>query len=153
MCVLNIYVLILYNILCSYNRYMLILIQQHNINYYTRFFYEFDCNSNYYLQVQNFVDELINMISVLENKHNQRAIIYEWIEEEMVTLNKMKEKPTRINVDGTAQEITNLNEILHNVNDKKLEIAELVLDDTSDKLVTDLDNLTYMVNLVPNYLH
>lgn len=92
------------------------------------------------------------MILVLENKHNQRAIIYEWIEEEMVILNKMKEKPIRINVDGTAQEITNLNETLRNVNDKKLEIAELVLDDTSDKLVTDLDNLTDMVNVVPNYL-
>lgn len=92
------------------------------------------------------------MILVLENKHNQRTIIYEWIEEEMVTLNKMKEKPIRINIDGTAQEITNLNETLHNVNDKKLEIAELVLDDTSDKLVTDLDNLTDMVNLVPNYI-
>jgi len=93
------------------------------------------------------------MISVLENKHNQRAIIYEWIKEEMIILNKIKEKPTRINIDATAQEITNLNETLQNVNDKKLEIADLVSDDTSDKLVTDLDNLTNMVNLVPNYLN
>lgn len=89
------------------------------------------------------------MISVLENKQNQREIIYEWIEEEIVILNKMKEKPTRINIDATAQEITNLNEILQNVNDKKLEISELVSDNPSDKLVTDLDNLTDMVNLVP----
>jgi len=93
------------------------------------------------------------MISVLENKHNQRSIIYEWIEEEKVILNKMKEKPTRINIDATAQEITNLNETLQNVNDKKLEIAELVSNDTSDKLVTDLDNLTDMVNLVSIYLY
>jgi len=92
------------------------------------------------------------MISILENKHNQRAIIYEWVEEEMIILNKMKEKPTRVNTEATAQEITNLNEMLQNVNNKKLEIAELVPDGSSDKLVTDLDNLTDMVNLLITYI-
>lgn len=86
------------------------------------------------------------MISILENKHNQRAIVYEWIEKEIIILNKMKEKPTRINIEATTQEITNLNEMLQNVNDKKLEIAQLVSDDPSDKLVTDLDNLIDMVS-------
>lgn len=86
------------------------------------------------------------MISILENKHNQRAIVYEWIEEEIIILNKMKEKPTRINIEATTQEITNLNEMLQIVNDKKLEIAQLVSDDPSDKLVTDLDNLIDMVS-------
>jgi len=86
------------------------------------------------------------MISILEDKHNQRAIVYEWIEEEIIILNKMKEKPTRINIEATTQEITNLNEMLQNVNDKKLEIAQLVSDDPSDKLVTDLDNLIDMVS-------
>jgi len=86
------------------------------------------------------------MISILENKHNQRAIVYEWIEEEIIILNKMKEKPTRINIEATTQEITNLNEMLQNVNDKKLEIAQLVSDDPSDKLLTDLDNLIDMAS-------
>lgn len=86
------------------------------------------------------------MISILENKHNQRAIVYEWIEEEIIILNKMKEKPTRINIEATTQEIINLNEMLQNVNDKKLDIAQLVSDDPSDKLVTDLDNLIDMVS-------
>jgi len=91
------------------------------------------------------------MISILENKHNQRAIVYEWIEEEMIILNKMKEKPTRINIDATTQEIINLNEMLQNVNDKKLELMELVSDDPSDKLVTDFNNLIDMVSLIINY--
>lgn len=101
--------------------------------------------------MQNYVDELVNMISILENKHNQRAIVYEWIEEEMIILNKMKEKPTRINIDATTQEIINLNEMLQNVNDKKLELMELVSDDPSDKLVTDFNNLIDMVSLIINY--
>lgn len=93
------------------------------------------------------------MISILENKHNQRTKIYEWIEEEKIILNKMKEKPTRINIEATAQEITNLNEMLQNVNDKKLEITELLLDDSSDKLVTDSYHLTDMVNILITYVH
>lgn len=95
--------------------------------------------------MQNFVDELTDMISILENKHSQRAKIYEWIEEENNNLRKLKEKPTRINIEATAQEITNLNEMLQNINEKKIETAELVSDDLSDKLVNDLDLLTDMV--------
>jgi len=49
------------------------------------------------------------MVSSLENKQKQRMRIYEWIENEMVVLNKIREKPIRINVEVTAQEITNLN--------------------------------------------
>lgn len=82
------------------------------------------------------------MISVLENKHNQRSRIYEWIEEEMNILKKMKEKPIRINTEATAQEITNLNEMLQNINEKKIEISELISSDPSDKLVNDLDVFT-----------
>lgn len=85
------------------------------------------------------------MISILEKKHNQRTQIYEWIEEEMNILRKMKEKPTRINMEVTVQEIANLNEMLQNINDKKIEIIELVADNPSDKLVDDLDILTNMV--------
>jgi len=86
------------------------------------------------------------MVSILENKQNQRMQIYEWIENEIVTLNKIKEKPTRINIEVTAQEITNLNEIVQNINDKKVEITELISDDSSNKLVNDMDILTNMVN-------
>lgn len=104
--------------------------------------------------MQNFVDELTNMISILENKHNQRAKIYEWIEEENIILKKLMEKPTRINIDATAQEMVNLNEMLQNINEKKIESAELVSDDPSDKLVNDLDVLTDMViNLLIKYFH
>lgn len=95
--------------------------------------------------MQNFVDELINMISILENKHNQRTQIYEWIENETIVLNKIKEKPTRINIEVTAQEINNLNEMLQNINEKKIETIELVLNDQPDKLVNDIDILTDMV--------
>lgn len=95
--------------------------------------------------MQNFVDELTDMISILENKHSQRAKIYEWIEEENKNLKKLKEKPTRINIESAAQEITNLNEMLQNINEKKIETAELVSDDYSDKLVNDLNLLTDMV--------
>lgn len=105
--------------------------------------------------MQNFVDELTDMISILENKHSQRAKIYEWIEEENNNLKKLKEKPTRINIEATAQEITHLNEMLQNINEKKIETAELVSDDISDKLVNDLDLLTDMViNLliIPIYI-
>lgn len=86
------------------------------------------------------------MISVLENKNNQRTRIYEWIEGEMALLRKMREKPTRINVEATGQEIVNLNELLQNVNEKQIEIFELVSDDLSDKLLTDLNTLTNEVN-------
>lgn len=86
------------------------------------------------------------MTSVLENKHNQRSRIYEWIEEELIALNKMKEKPTRINIETTAHEINNLNEMLQNINEKRIEIYEIVSDNSSDKLIDDLDNLTNMVN-------
>lgn len=86
------------------------------------------------------------MISVLENKNNQRTRIYEWIEGEMGLLRKMREKPTRINVEAIAQEIVNLNELLQNANEKQIEISELVSDDLSDKLLTDLNSLTDEVN-------
>jgi len=86
------------------------------------------------------------MVSVLENKQNQRIRIHEWIENEMVSLNKIKEKPTRINVEVTAQEIVNLNEMLQNVNDKQIEITELTSDDFSNQLVNNMNNLTNMVN-------
>lgn len=86
------------------------------------------------------------MTSVLENKQNQRSRIYEWIEEEFIILNKMKEKPTRINIETTAQEINNLNEMLQNINEKQIEIYEIVSDNSSDKLINDVDNLTNMVN-------
>lgn len=85
------------------------------------------------------------MISILEKKHNQRTHIYDWIEEEMNILKKMKEKPTRINMEVTAQEIASLNEMLQNINDKKIEVVELVADNPSDKLVDDLDILDKMV--------
>lgn len=91
------------------------------------------------------------MASVLENKHNQRSRIYEWIEEELIVLNKMKEKPTRINIETTAQEINNLNEMLQNINEKRIEIYEIVSDNSSDKLIDDLDNLTNMVNYFIEY--
>lgn len=104
--------------------------------------------------MQNFVDELTDMISILENKFSQRTKIYEWIEEENINLKKLKEKPTKINIEATAQEITNLNEMLQNINEKKIETAELVSDDLSDKLVHDLDLLTDMViNLFISYLY
>lgn len=64
----------------------------------------------------------------------------------MGLLRKMREKPTRINVEAIAQEIVNLNELLHNANDKQIEISELVSDDLSDKLLTDLNSLTDEVN-------
>lgn len=83
---------------------------------------------------------------MLENKQNQRTRIYEWIENEMVILNKIKEKPIRINVETTAQEITNLNEMIQNINDKKIEMSELVSGDPSNKLVNDMNILTDMVN-------
>lgn len=95
--------------------------------------------------MQNFNEELVNLITVLENRHNQRSRIFEWIEEEITLLNKMKEKPTRINIEATAQEITNLNEMLLNINEKQIEIAELVSEDTSDKLANDLEILINMV--------
>lgn len=76
---------------------------------------------------------------MLENKHSQRSRIYEWIDEEINILKKMKEKPIRINTEATAQEITNLNEMLQNINEKKIEISELVSSDPSDKLFNDLD--------------
>lgn len=95
--------------------------------------------------MQNFNEELVNLITVLENRHNQRSRIFEWIEEEITILNKMKEKPTRINIEATAQEITNLNEMLQNINEKQIEIAELVSEDTSDKLANDLNTLMNMV--------
>jgi hypothetical protein len=88
------------------------------------------------------------MISVLENKHNQRSKIYEWIKEEMNILKKIKEKPIRNNTEATAQEIINLNEMLHNINEKKTEISELILNDPSDKLVNDLDEFTNEVSLL-----
>lgn len=100
------------------------------------------------------MDELTDLISILENKHNQRAKIYEWIEEENIILKKLKEKPTRINIEATAQEITNLSEMLQNISEKKIETAELVSDDISDKLVNDLDLLTDMViNLLIIFSH
>lgn len=72
--------------------------------------------------------------------------IHKWIEDEMIILEKIKEKPTRINVEATAQEINTLNEILQNVNEKITEISELVLDDSSDKFANNLDVLTNEVN-------
>lgn len=86
------------------------------------------------------------MISILENTNKKRTLIFEWIKEEMINLNKMKEKPTRINTEATVQEITNLKEMLQNINEKEIEIAELVLNDSSDKLVQDLNILTETVN-------
>lgn len=74
--------------------------------------------------------------------------MYEWIEGEMGLLRKMREKPTRINVEAIAQEIVNLNELLQNANEKQIEISELVSDDLSDKLLTDLNSLTDEVNKI-----
>lgn len=72
--------------------------------------------------------------------------LHKWIEEEMINLKKMKEKPTRINVEVIAQEINTLNEILQNVNEKITEVSELALEDSSDNLVYNLDILTNEVN-------
>lgn len=89
---------------------------------------------------------MVSIISILENKHNQRTRIYEWIENETISLNKIKEKPTRINIEVTAQEITNLNDMLQNINEKKMEVIELVSHDQSDKLVNDMKHLMDIVN-------
>lgn len=98
------------------------------------------------MQVQNFVDELVNTISILENQNNKRTQMYEWIEGEMDGLRKIREKPTRINVDAIAQEISNLNELMQNVNEKQIEISELVSDAPSDKLSNSLNVLANEVN-------
>lgn len=98
------------------------------------------------MQVQNVVDELVNTISILENQNNKRTQVYEWIEGEMDSLRKIREKPTRINVETIAQEISNLNELMQNVNEKQIEISELVSDGPSDKLLNNLNVLTDEVN-------
>jgi len=72
--------------------------------------------------------------------------MYEWIEGEMDGLRKIREKPTRINVDAIAQEISNLNELMQNVNEKQIEISELVSDAPSDKLSNSLNVLANEVN-------
>lgn len=87
------------------------------------------------------------MISTLENTNKKRTQIYEWIKEELTNLNKIKEKPTRINLEATIQEITNLNELLLNLNEKEIEIAELIPNDSSDKLLQDLNVLKETVNI------
>lgn len=87
------------------------------------------------------------MISTLENTNKKRSQIYEWIKEELTNLNKIKEKPTRINPEATIQEITNLNELLQNLNEKEIEIAELIPNDSSDKLLQDLNVLKETVNI------
>lgn len=86
------------------------------------------------------------MISTLENTNKKRIQIYEWIKEELTNFNKMKEKPTRINSEVTIQEITNLNEMLQNINEKEIEITELTPNDSSDKLIQDINILRDTVN-------
>lgn len=89
---------------------------------------------------------MIDLISILERKYNQRTQIYKWIEEETTILKKIKEKPIRINLEATSQEISSLNEIAQNINDKNIELAELESDNQSAELVNNLQNLKDMVN-------
>lgn len=89
----------------------------------------------------------------MESKSNQRSRINEWVEEEINTLKKMKEKSIKINIEATAQDITNLNEMLQNVNEKNIELAELVSDNSSDDLVNNLKNLTDMVIKITKYFY
>lgn len=94
------------------------------------------------MQVQTLVDDLVNAISILENQNHKRAQIYEWIEGEMDSLKKIREKPTRINVEAITQEISNLNETMQSVNEKQTEVSQLVSDGQSDKLLDKLNVLT-----------